>query len=150
VRVETTSARSPFLCHVTDLLSEHYFTFSLQLFILLWEIRTTAAHQTLITWLECVCCAGNYECNNRSATCHKPDKNKQCIGLWSRAQTLLMIESISNRCCQAETNKTVCFRHNKRSTICLLDIFAHWKLINKLWFGFLQMLAIIYVYAYYS
>lgn len=35
VSLENTSARSPFLCHVTDLVSEQYFTFSLQLFILL-------------------------------------------------------------------------------------------------------------------
>lgn len=35
VSVENISARSPFVCHVTDLVSEQYFTFSLQLFILL-------------------------------------------------------------------------------------------------------------------
>lgn len=100
VSVENTSARSPFLCHVTDLVFEQYFTFSLQIFILLWEIRTTAAHQTLnhMGGMCLLCRKGNImrAITDQLQVTNMIRANKQCISLWSRAQILLMNKSISN------------------------------------------------------
>lgn len=55
--------------------------------------RSTKAYQTWITWVECVCCVGNFmRTDYRSKTFNKQDKRKLIV-LWFRAHFVLMINT---------------------------------------------------------